>query len=105
MGIKFKVFLIAMVVVFTGTMFAGCDSWSRDYNNTRPPITTGTNPTDKNNDPNFSESNEDLVDDDDMIDESAIYEFLDGVKLNLLWAYRYSKGILIICDFINISSS
>ncbi len=69
-----------MVVIFIGTMFAGCDSWSWNYNNTRPPITTGTNPTDKNNDPNFSESNEDLVDDDDMIDESAIYEFLDGVK-------------------------
>ena len=80
MGLKFKGFLLSIVVIITTTMFCGCDLWSNETTPTRPPITTGVITNDKENDPNFNESNEDLVEEDGVVDESQLYEFLDGIK-------------------------
>ena len=81
MGIKFKTILLSITIIITALMFGGCDLWSYENTATRPPITDGVTTTDKNNDSNFDESDEDLVDDDALVDSSQLYEFLDGVKV------------------------
>ena len=80
MGIKFKTILLSITIIITALMFGGCDLWSYENTATRPPITDGVTTTDKNNDPNFDESDEDLVGDDDLVDSSQLYDFLDGIK-------------------------
>ena len=81
MGIKFKTILLSITIIITALMFGGCDLWSYENTATRPPITDGVTTTDKNNDPNFDESDEDLVGDDDLVDSSQLYDFLDGIKV------------------------
>ena len=81
MSIKFKTVLLTIVIALVGTMFAGCDTWSWDYGQAhQPPFTSGTTVTDKTQDPNFDASDEDLVDEDQLVDASTYYDFLDGVK-------------------------
>lgn len=80
MGAKFKTIILTVLITFVGFMFSGCDTWSSNYSNTQPPITSGTHPKDTTKDPNFDESNEDLVKDEGKVDESALYDFLAGIK-------------------------
>ena len=81
MGIKFKVIILSLIITLTATLFSGCDTWT--FENTAsppPPFTTGTVVTDKENDPNFKPSDEDLVGEDGKYDDSKMYDFLDGIK-------------------------
>lgn len=82
MGIKFKVIIMSLICTLTATLFSGCDTWSFDNTATPPPITTGTVVTDKENDPNFKPSDEDLVGEDGKVDDSQMYDFLDGIKFS-----------------------
>ncbi len=80
MGIKIKSLILSIIVFILPTMFSGCDLWAYENAKPIPPITDGIITGDKENDPNINRPDEEIIDEDDLIDDSAIYNFLDGVK-------------------------
>ena len=80
MSLKFKIILMSIICTLTLSLFTGCDLWKLYDTATPPPFTNGINPTDKSKDPNFKDSDEDLVGD-SLLDPSELYDFLGGVKI------------------------